>query len=231
MRFAHLCLLIVLGLCSALVLAQEPYGQHDPQRVLVQTTLESGEVQYQLDYAKFDPILVDLARHARYYPVRFDSDADAQRATQDTARLIALLDPLMEGPQLANAPFMSRAAMLYSIGHNLDIPQAAQKAHFAYETLIRISPNDPQVNYAYGTFLTGSGNADMALPFLQKARDLGVVEANYSLGISYLMLGQKETALDYLQAYLRANPDATETADFIEAINEGRVEMQTAPAP
>ncbi|WP_316411505.1 tetratricopeptide repeat protein [Mesoterricola sediminis] len=173
-----------------------------------------------------DQVLDDLARHAIDYPVHFEEGGAKDRAAKDVVKLSAWLDTLIDVP---NPPvyFMKRAAMVGSIGHNLDIPGMAQKADAIFQKWLSMRPDDPAGNQMYGAFLGGVGKAKEAIPFLEKALALGVPQAPYSLGIAYLHVGDKEKATKNLKAYLDKNPDDKKTRDLYDAIASGRVRIRT----
>lgn len=219
-------LLLLLG--AALACAQE-YGHYDLQKILVASPTSEGNA-YAVDMQYLDQILNDLASHALSYPTRFDTPQDKQRATTDVKTISAIFDILLDRPE-PDAGLLRRAGMFYSIGHNLDIADSAHKADTTFQRLLSNFPDDPQGNYMYGNFLAGSGQSQKAVPFLEKALSLGITDANYSLGLNSLMLGDTPKALTYLQRYQQQNPDHPHIADLIEAIQEGRYEMKTEEVP
>lgn len=123
--------------------------------------------------------------------------------------------------------FLQRAAMLGSIGHNLDIPGMAQKADAIFQKWLSMRPDDLTGNQMYGAFLGGAGKALEAIPYLEKAVSLGDSRATYSLGIAYLQLGDKEKATKSLKTYLDKHPDDKKTRELYDAIASGRVGVRT----
>jgi len=217
-------LLLLLG--AALACAQ-PYGHYDATQIVLTSQTPAGKT-YSLDMPYLDRMLNDLARHALGYPTRFDTPEDQQRATRDAQALGSMLDILLQTPQ-ADAALLLRAGIVHSIGHNLDIAGAAPKADATFQRLLAAQPDDAQGNYMYGNFLAGSGQSQKAVTFLEKALALGVTDANYSLGLNYLTLGDTQKALAYFEAHLQQNPDNQHIKDLVEAIQEGRFEIKTEP--
>ena len=121
--------------------------------------------------------------------------------------------------------------MFYSVSHNLDIEGATQKAVDAFERLLDKDPENAKGHYHYGVFLAGTTTmTKKSLPHLEKALKLGVGNAEYSLGLAYLLLGNNAEALRYLQAFLARHPDDAATKNMVEAIEAGQVEPMQGPA-
>ena len=81
----------------------------------------------------------------------------------------------------------------------------------------------------YGTFLAGVGKPKEALPYLEKALAVGVADAAYAIGMTYLTLGNAEQALKNLEDYKRRKPGDTNVDKLIDAIRNGKIEFKRAP--
>jgi tetratricopeptide (TPR) repeat protein len=220
--------LIALSLFLTFSLAHgKEYGNYDSKKMLTVSESPSGK-KYGIDVAYLDQMLRDLASHAQNYPPKFDTPEDQKRAVQDVKMLSGMLDIMVNGPN-PNTELLWRTAFLNSMGHNLDIIGSAGKASTYFEKLLIAAPEDPRGNYMYGTFLAGAGQPKKALPYLQKALSLGVPPAAYALGMTYLSLGDKEKALENLEAYQRSNPDDPNTARIIDAIRSGKLKLNSSP--
>ncbi len=80
-------------------------------------------------------------------------------------------------------------------------------------------------HYHYGVFLAGTSTmTKRSLPHLEKALKLGVGQADYSLGLAHLLLGNNADALRYFQTFLARHPDHDATKQMVEAIETGQVE-------
>jgi tetratricopeptide (TPR) repeat protein len=212
-------LILVILLACPLVNSAE-YGHYDLKRILP-VSETTAEKKYTIDSVYLDQILDDLVEHAFNYPPRFDTPEAQQRATQDVGTLSKIFDILLAQPK-PNIAILIRAGFLNSIGHNLDIVGAAQKTILIFEKLLAIAPDHPRGNYLYGHFLGGIGKSKEALHYLQKALTLGVDDAAYSLGITYLILGDKDNALKNLQDYKQRRPGDTNVDPLIEGIRNGK---------
>jgi len=231
-------------LLAALILLAAPhanakeYGHYDLLNGLFTTSLPadgkqagaakeegkpSGDQQHALDVAYLDQVINDLAIHAKNYPPRFDTPQDKERAVKDTTELAGILDILL---QTRNDPeFLLRAALVNSIGYNLDIPGTGTKANALFLRVLEVAPDHPGANYAFGAFLGGAGRPLDALPYLERALALGAPDAAYGLGFTYLSLGNKEQALKYLEQYRASTPGAN-IDELIQAIKDGKIEMK-----
>jgi tetratricopeptide (TPR) repeat protein len=214
--FVALSCLLVFSVVEA-----KEYGRYDLKRVVPETS--SGK-QPHVDGRYLDQILNDLGLHARNYPPRFDTPADRERAVRDVKYLSGLLDVLIDGPS-PNSELLFRACFLNSIGHNLDISGSAEKANSIFKRLLAISPSDPRANYHYGTFLAGATRYTEAIPYLQKALAAGLADAAYGLGMTYLSLGDKDKALDHLEAYRQRKPNDEKIPKIIDAVRNGNPEI------
>jgi tetratricopeptide (TPR) repeat protein len=218
-------------LASLLLLASgasaKEYGTYDPKRTLTVTETPSGK-KYGFDLAYLDQMLADLASHASDYPPRFDTPQDRQRATQDVKTLSGMLDVLINVPS-PNPDLLVRAARLNSIGHNLEIPGAAEKADANFNKLLAIAPADPRTNYLYGMFLAGSARSKEALPYLERALAGGINHAGYAIGMTHLALGDNSQALKYLEDYKRRQPGDKDVDQLIDAVRSGRIEIKRVP--
>lgn len=221
MRNLFVALAVVL--VAASVSAKE-YGSYDLKKLVTATETSTGK-KYGFDVAYLDQVLNDLSTHAGGYPTQFDTAQDKLRASQDAKALSGMLDVLVNGPS-PSTELLVRAGYVNSIGHNLDIPGAAEKASAIFLKLLAIAPADPRGNSMYGIFLASLGKPKEALPYLEKAVSGGVVDAAYTIGLTYLALGDKEQALKYLEDYKRHKPDDGNVDKVIDAIRHGKVEVK-----
>lgn len=205
----------------------EEYGHYDLKKLLVVSETATG-ISHAIDMIYLDHVLGDLFAHAGNYPPTFDSVEDAQRAKENLVALSKLLDMLTStsSEMPANGELLRRSGAINAIAHNLDIPGAAQKAKLSYLKLLSMSPSDPQANYMYGAFLAGVNEPKDALHYLEKAYSLGVSDASYAIGVTYLSLGDKDQALEHLEIFRKLHPDAANVDILIQAIKSGNVKFK-----
>jgi len=203
------------------------YGNYDPKRMLTVSETPAG-IRHGFDVAYLDMMLNDLGAHAKNYPPRFDTPGDRQRAARDVKVISGMLDILINVPS-PNPELLMRAGFLNSMGHNLDIAGSAEKTMSIFQRLLAAAPSDPRGNYMYGTFLAGAGKPKEALPYLNKALAVGVTDAAYAIGMTYLTLGDKAMALKSLEDYKRRKPDDGNVDKLIDAVRSGKVELNRKP--
>lgn len=222
----RLLLILIVVLVTSSASARE-YGNYDPKRLLTVSETPAGK-NYGFDGAYLDQMLNDLSAHAKNYPPQFDTPQDKQRAIQDVKALSGMLDILINVPN-PNPELLVRAGYVNSMGHNLDISGAAEKTNSIFLRLLAAVPSDPRGNYMYGIFLAGVGKPKEALPYLEKALAVGVVDAAYAVGMTYLSLGDKEQALKNLENYKQRKPSDENVVKLIDAIRSGKIEIKRNP--
>ncbi len=223
---------IILVLCSTSATAQAmEYGHYDVKSVVSISESAPGKPSVTVNVAYFVQILNDLGTHAGTWPVHFDSADDQHRAEHDVVSLSALLDPLADN--FNTKALLLRLALLHAVGYNLDIPGADEKAVAVFNKALQLWPNDSQVNFWYGVFLAGTNKSrSEAIPLLEKAKALGVVDAEYTLGLTYLSLGDKVKAVENLKSYTARVPNDQNAARALDAVLNDKVEVkQLKPSP
>ena len=91
-----------------------------------------------------------------------------------------------------------------------------------------VAPNDPQANYQYGAFLAATTKKGEGIPFLEKAKNLGVVNADYWLGLSYVSVGEKAKAIENLENYTKRVPGDQNAARILDAVRHDNVKFDCA---
>lgn len=195
-----------------------PYPVNNPKAMVQKQQTATGE-HYSLDIRYLDKMVADIAVHAGNYPVQFDSAADRTRAVADLILLSGMLEIVVNGPT-PDGGLLLRYARLNRFGHNLDIPGATDKAEGSFKRLLAGQPDNPDANYEYGLFLASSGQAALAISYLEKAISLGVSEASYALGMSYLALGDRQKAIVQLQEYQRYHPKDGNVDKLLAALGQ-----------
>jgi tetratricopeptide (TPR) repeat protein len=162
-------------------------------------------------------IVNDLNTHAGAAPVRFDSPDDLRRAQADAKDISAMLDPFtrVAAPDLK---LLQSAAAVNAIGMHLNVSDSRERADASFRALMKQAPDDPRGNYLYGKFLLETGKTEDAIVRLEKAQSLGVIYADYALGMAYLSEGDSDKALHCLERYSKRAPGDTYVIDTINAI-------------
>jgi hypothetical protein len=209
---------------KALVTLAQEYGHYDIHKLVSVAETVPGKHSATINVAYLSQILDDLGRHATTYPPHFASPDDRRRAEHDVTAISTLLDPLV-GSFSNNPTLLLRLALLHGIGHNLDIPGSADKAIGAFTTLLNLKPDDPQANYQYGAFLAARTIKGEGIPFLEKAKGLGVVDADYWLGMSYQVIGERTKAVENLESYTKRVPTDQNAARILDTVRKGKMEI------
>jgi tetratricopeptide (TPR) repeat protein len=203
----------------------KPYGRHDLRDALTTKKTEDGKDRYLVDTKVIDKVVRDLAAHAKDYPPTFRSDEEKSRAVRDAAALVKVFD-VLTAKKDADPELLLSAAFVDGIAHNLDVKGAAQKAIENYERVLKAEPDNAKANLQYGIFLAGTGSRQKdCIAYLEKALKLGVDDARYTLGLVHLTLGDKDKAIEYLEAYSKTQPKDERPQQIIEAIKSGRVKI------
>jgi hypothetical protein len=214
----------------ALAALAQQYGQYDVRKAITLTTTGQGNHSVTVNIEFLNLILGDLMRHAGNYPPHFDPAADRQRAEHDVSGLSSLLDPLSQN--FSNNPaLLLRIAQVHVVGYNLDIADSVKKVTPAFTTLLKVAPNDPQGNYQYGAFLAATTKDGSAIPHLEKASSLGVQEADYWLGLSYAIAGNKAKAIESLGRYTQHAPADEKAIAMLDAIRHDKFQVKTGKPP
>lgn len=215
---------LLLGLVASTAFAR-PYGRHDMRRALGVRDTAEGQQRY-VDTGFIRQVLGDLYAHASNFPPQFDTEQDRQRAQKDIQFIMHALSVLVEKPA-PDPRLLLDAAIACSIGHNFDIPRAAENAVKYFERLLALNPENPAANQQYGAFLGNTGQAKQGIPYLKKAQALGVAEATYSLGLSYMILGDKTAALENLEKFQSMRPQDSRVATLIKALRDKNTKFET----
>jgi tetratricopeptide (TPR) repeat protein len=216
---------------KALIALAQEYGHYDIKRVASLTETAAGKHSVTVNLVYFSRVLDDLGRHAGTYPVHFQFPDERQRAEGDVSAISGLLEPLSQNFS-DNAPLQLRLGLLHAIGFNLDIPGSHDKAVAAFSTLMELTPDDAQANYQYGAFLAATTRKGEGISFLEKAKSLGVVNAEYWLGWSYISVGEKTKAIENLENYTKRVPSDQNAARILDAVRNDKVkfeERKTSP--
>ncbi len=200
-----------------------PYGRYDLKEAFVLKQSDSGPNSITIKFPYLDTMLGDLAAHASNYPPRFDSPADQERARVDVGALSNLFNTMSSS---RNHRVLTDIGIVNSIAFNFDIPQSVDRAVAAFSTLLEDAPEDPQTNYLFGKLLSTSARRDDGIRMLEKAKMLGVVQAEYVLGITYMTAGDKDKALENMEAYAKSVPADENAPKIIDAIKNGHVEIK-----
>ena len=229
----HILKKTLLSLACALAATTawaEPYPKLDPNS-LINGSPEHPPIT--VNIAALQNALQNLGNHAGDYPPRFDSDTDREQAIKDLAPLAILLEDMTKnssGSKNAEAHLASlqMSARLYWIGHNLDQPGYAEKAHAAYNQLLKLAPKDrkAEVEDELGRFLASVGRGDEGVKHLQSAYDSGYTDSGFPLGMTLLVLRRQDDAKRIQQDYMQKKPNDPRPQQVLDAVASGQFEVR-----
>jgi hypothetical protein len=75
-------------------------------------------------------------------------------------------------------------------------------------------------------FLATTTKIADAIPYLEKAKSLGVLAAEYPLGLAYSATGDRGKALENLENYSKRVPGDENVIKMIDAIRRGNIEIK-----
>lgn len=202
----------------------------------------SGHAQHSFNIELFDRKLEAAWWRAANYPPEFITSEEreqTERLVQFLAGLVEVLNQLFE----SSGEMALRAARVYSMAYNLDIHEinvaqvpavpflVGERAVHYYERALSFTPEDPYVHWHYGAFLASVNSNEkiqQGLTHLERAVELGLVPARYSLGVTSIQVGDTQRAAEELEAYLKYAPADEKARKLLEAIRGGgaRVEVK-----
>lgn len=208
---------VFVALVSVAALAA-PYKPEDVKQIVKKNKI--GE--YVFDLKVLDAHIKNLMLHTANYPPKFDSESDKMQATKDIIFLTNMMETLVNDPK-PDPEILWRVGLLCGLGYNLDLPGMSRTADAVFKKAVELEPEHMMANYHYGIFLAGKGNFKDAQTYLKRALARGHRDAEYSLGLTYLGLGNKAKALENLNSYQKKNP----TKNISRMINAIEAEQTT----
>jgi tetratricopeptide (TPR) repeat protein len=168
--------------------------------------------------------LSEIAPHLMNYPPTFSTPEERVETEEHLKTLLAQLDKISDRyPDDKEILFIKGAAN--AMGHNLDYPGCAEKAMAAFDRLLAIDPNNRRALYTYGGFLSGTTLLDKAVPYLDRAIQLGEERAHYTLAFIYIKEGDPQRALPEFEAYLKVDPENAIAKMFVADIRSGNASV------
>lgn len=198
----------------------EPYEPLNIDQLLIkQAQGATIDIQYLQDR------IIELSKNAATYPTQFDSNEDKAKATQEVQVLLEVAKTMTETSDAPSTLYLSM--QIARIGHNLDIPNAAEQAISYADRFIEQTPDDSTGYFFMGAFLSESGKITEGKPYLEKALALGNEAARWSIAMAYLFEGDEQAALKELAIYQKSFPNDVRAQQLIEAIQTGKIELNS----
>lgn len=191
-------------------------------------SLQSTAAEFQL--AHIDRFLNELSPHALRYPTNFESKSQYDKYSKNLTDILSQMDSMLPKFQ-RDTEFLFQYSLANSMGHNMDIPGAAEKSISGYSQLLALAPNDKRANYYFGSFLSATTLYEESPPFLLKAIELGEEEAHYTLAFIYIKEGKQSEALSEFKAYLKVNPDHETAKKMVSDIEKKVLDVDVRLVP
>jgi len=154
-------LLLIFLLFATVRMYANEYPQHDLKRIFPGAQVTS-RAERGIDAKNLDEFLADLSTHALNYPPSFDTPEQQRRAIMDVITIEGILNTVTNSPD-TDPELLLQLGILNSIGYNLGIDGAANKASTSFQRLLAMAPMHPRGNYMYGVFLAGTARPKEAM--------------------------------------------------------------------
>lgn len=177
--------------------------------------------QPRLDVTLLDDFIDDVSPNARHYPPNFPTRTSAYQTKKIISQLSEWIEPYAQSPN-ASFDVLLRAVKINSMARNLDLgAEFGVRANQYVSRALALSPNHPEANFLYGMMLAEGGGFNEGEKYLQKAANLGYIEAEQSLAQSDLLNDNRQGALARLQRLHKAHPNHPQLSTQIDIINNG----------
>lgn len=236
---AALCLSALLATGPALAATPAPaaatqastiHWKYKLSDVVVDQKDADGKPTHALNIEVLDYFLHTIAAYASGERAPPD-DASKDDILNKLTRLTALLAELDQGPS-TDENVLRREALAYDTAAQFGFGGASAKADALYKRLLDQDPDEPGTNLLYGGFLARyDASRERSVPYLQKAVQLGVKQANYTLAVVYLTENKKPEALTALRQYTHDYPKDQRAQRLLAAVQSGDVKQQYEASP
>lgn len=186
----------------SLQLSAGEYGHYHPERLV---TIDKAQTHSQIDVAYLDSWLADLAVHTQATPSGSDARHERQRTLADVQALESIIG--LAVLEQGTTALLKRCAILATIGYQLGVRGAAERAELAFNRWLLQSPEDGDALYRYGQFLLASGYHKRAAFYLEKAFGHGVLEAELPLAMALQRSGEPQQADEHLRHFRLTHPN------------------------
>ena len=178
----------------------------------------------QVDITAIDDFLQLVEGKARHYPPRFSERKERRGFEAKLKQVTQQLDSLASADN-ASFDVLLRAFKASIMARNLDLGSVYTTKSLNYaQRILKVNPNDPEVNFWFGFSLSEGGGHKEAIPYLNKAMNAGVQEAYLSAANNYIAMEQKANAVQTLRNYKVKYPQEGQVVDRLiqEIQNKGR---------
>lgn len=172
--------------------------------ILIAQTTNGNE---QLDVTLIDDFIADVSPNARHYPPNFPNRTALHLTRENIKHLSAWLEPYAIAPN-ASLEVLLRAAKINAMGRNLDLgSEYGVQASNHIAKALQLDPNHAEANFLYGMMLSEGGGFKEGKKYLEKAANLGYLEALQSLAQADLLSDDRPSAIARLQTLVAQHPN------------------------
>lgn len=194
----------------------------DAEQMVIKKPGANGET-YWLNLELWDRKGEAAWRRAASYPPTFSSDEEREKTVELVTFLISVIEGLRRHFE-SNSEMAYRAANTYRMAFNLDIPDVLQQREDAkryYELALQFKPNDARTHWLYGSYLCSAQECQEGAHYLERARDLGSINALFDLALVSLNSCDETRAGEYLKRYLKDYPTDERALLLLKALRSG----------
>lgn len=174
-----------------------------PTILIPQTT--NGDNQ--IDATLIDDFINDVSPNARHYPPNFPNRTTLHLTRENIKHLSAWFEPYATDPN-ASFEVLLRATKINAMGRNLDLgSDYGVRASNYIAKALQLDPNHTEANFLYGMMLSEGGGFKEGKKYLEKAANLGYLEAEQSLAQTDLLTDNRPSAIARLQQLVNQHPN------------------------
>lgn len=164
----------------------------------------------QIDATLLDDFIDDVSPNARHYPPNFPNRTTLHLTRENIKHLSAWLEPYATDPN-ASFEILIRATKINAMGRNLDLgSDYGVRASNHIAKALQLNPNHAEANFLYGMMLSEGGGFKEGKKYLEKAANLGYLEAEQSLAQADLLGDNRPSAIARLKVLASQHPHNTQ---------------------
>ncbi len=171
--------------------------------VVINQTTKSNET---LDVSIIDDFITSASPMARHYPPVFPTRTARHNTIERLKLLTNWIDTYAKSPN-ASYDVLLRAAKLNSMGRNLDLGSDYAVRSSDYIARAIKLKDTAEANFLYGMMLAEGGGFKEGEKYLNKAVQMGFMEAEQSLAQSDLLNNRRSKAVERLTKYKAQHPN------------------------
>ena len=218
--------LLCVGMLSGAM--AEPYTPIKSLEEILSIREESGKYFVNFDLEKLQTAVLNFEKHARTYPVTFDSRMEQQQAIDDVilVDMLSVIYPFNHDIGTLQL-FLRLNAVAYNLDHN---PlESLKRFDKTANLLLELKEDDASLHNFIANFQASTGQYEYAKTHFKRAIELGDTHSYYGLGLVYLSQDQDEKALEAMKEYRTHHPNSNNIDEVISIIERGEYEIKKTP--